>query len=408
MAAPQWAQGPDGKTKKWAGGRIKLVNGVERYVIERKVGPTRFSITLDPMDLETARAELALFNRSPASYRSPQRQRTDDVMRAATMTGAVWTDDMVSEFLRYARARVKAGKLSERYVDYTLDKYLTEWTEELGGRDLRTLRITDLRKALKRWRGVAEDKRITAIKAFTAWLRSEGKLDRKEDATLDLEVPQAEASKDVHAREYPILFVEVLYRMITLQSVRDSVLLRVKANGMHHTEIQRLPKSSLRVLKDPSGIYGEIVFAHLKKDGKHSVSVDAQTFAAAERIARNGAPDHKTVWKHLQLAFAALPTETRKLVRDRTITPERLRHSFGTWAHRVGVNVEPSNQSGLTLDQVAEHMGHTKKATTRKHYIGDVVRPMVVLPIRLEHPEDPAPPEGPPVVLPAQREASRP
>lgn len=409
MAAPQWVRDPidPSKPKKWAGGRLKLVGGRELFVIERQVGPTKFSITLDTTDPDEALAELALFNRAPASYRSPAKVRAEAVERASMLTGVVWTDTLVDDFIRVCQARAKRGELSDRYVRYTLDFYLGEWTKALAGRDLRSLRLVDLRAALKRWKGVAEDKRITALKAFTAWLRQEGKLDRSEDPTLDLVVPQAQASKDVRDRSYPIPLVEALYREITLQPVRDAVLLRAKT-GMHHTEIQRLRTAELRELNDPSGIHGMIVFFHAKKDAEHAVSVDAQTFAAAQRMAK-GAPDHKTTWKHLNLALAEVAKsqpELRRQLRAARVQPEMLRHSFSTWARKFGTEVKPASQTGVPLAKVSETMGHTSKRTTAKHYLGDHVREMIRIPISLSHPDDPA--IAPPSPLQTERPSAPP
>ncbi len=400
MAAPQWAREADGKPKKWAGGRIKLVGGVEKFVIERQVGPTKFTVTLETSDLDDARAELALFNRSPASYKSPTKHRTEAVARAATLIGVVWTDELVSEFLRFAQAKAKRGDLSDRYVRFTLEKYLADWTGVLGGKDMRSLRLGDLRQALKRWKGVAEDKRIVSLKAFTAWLRQDGKLERSEDPTLDLIVPQAVPSKDVNDRAYPIPLVEALYKEITLQQVRDVVLLRAKT-GMHHTEVQGLKKAELREIDDPSGIAGMVTFHHKKKKEEHAISLDAQCFAAALRLAP-GAPDHKTMWKHMNLALQALPPNVRKLARSVRVQPERLRHSFGTWAKTVGSVVTPLNQAGVPLAIVSERMGHLNKKTTAGHYLGDYVREMIAIPIKLEHDDDPA------IAQPEKSKASRP
>ena len=47
---------------------------------------------------------------------------------------------------------------------------------------------------------------------------------------------------------------------------------------------------------------------------------------------------------------------------------------------------------GVSVEEVAAVLGHTTTRTTRLHYDGTKVPPMVKVPIKLFHPEDPMEP----------------
>lgn len=122
-------------------------------------------------------------------------------------------------------------------------------------------------------------------------------------------------------------------------------------------------------------------FTH--KSGRvHTQSLDAQTLAAAQRLqARGGAPADSWVRKVLRHAAKKLEREPLKL--------GQMRHSFVTWALTNGVEVRPA-EGGVPLTTVAAIVGHTSTSTTARFYDVSTVKPLIHLPLRLEHPEDPA------------------
>ncbi len=73
-----------------------------------------------------------------------------------------------------------------------------------------------------------------------------------------------------------------------------------------------------------------------------------------------------------------------------TIHPGELRHSFVTWAKNHGELVK-ATVGGVALEMVASILGHQSPRTTSKFYDGTEVPPMVRIPIKLHHPQDPAP-----------------
>jgi integrase len=367
----------------WPGGRVRqLDDGSLRWYLIRRLGSgVRRSIALDVKTQDEAMAELALFNRDPGGYKTRTREAGERAAREGT--GARLDADTLDEFLMHCDARVKRGDLSEQYVKQILAPYLGHWVKALGGRDLRSVTLLDLKRHLKRWT-TAEHKRVVALKAFTAWMRSEDRLPRQDDPTLDLKTPPVIPEKSIRAKGYPMPLVERVYSHLEPQVARDVFLMRAKT-GMHDTEIDRLARGQgiLRPVVDPE-IAAVIAFPHLKKGKAHSISVDAQTLAAAERLQAHGRGLTRMVLKRaVDKACAAAKVPE--------LHPGQLRHSFATWATTVGREVHPANQRGVDLTKVAERMGHLGKRTTALYYVDlSVTVPMMVsIPIRLEHPADP-------------------
>ena len=71
----------------------------------------------------------------------------------------------------------------------------------------------------------------------------------------------------------------------------------------------------------------------------------------------------------------------------------QLRHSFTTWGRSFGELVRPKGR-GVSVEEVAAVLGHTNTRTTRLHYDGTEVPPMVKVPVNLIRPEDPAGADG--------------
>jgi integrase len=119
-------------------------------------------------------------------------------------------------------------------------------------------------------------------------------------------------------------------------------------------------------------------------------SIDRQTLGAVQLLqARGAAP----VDSHIRrVARRACKAARLPLVRF-----GELRHSFVTRASECGQEVRPKS-GGLPLAAVAAVVGHHSAHTTKRFYENVKVPPMIKIPIKLEHPEDP-------VVLPVRRAA---
>jgi integrase len=377
--------------------------GREVFVIERRIGSgARKKITLDVRTERDALAELALFERDPLAYRTRKQQRQE---RAADAGGLRLDAATLEAFSTDARAKVARGELSESHVRHTLQPYLLAWAAALSGRELRTVTLAELRRILDGWT-TAHHKRIVTLKAFTAWARERGKLNRKDDPTLDLAVP-AVTPRPVAARAFTAATLEAFYAAlrnytfapgygdnapedaprvtVDLQPIRDMFILRAKC-GMHGTEIERLARGegSIRVLEDEGEIAGTLVFPH-KRGGEHVVSVDAQALAAAQRLQAMGkAPDRVATGRAVARVIAAHPELAG-------FAFENLRHTFITLG--AGGRTVTARAGGVPLELLSQVAGHTSTATTRRHYLGAHIPPMVVLPLQLANEDDPKIPE---------------
>lgn len=170
--------------------------------------------------------------------------------------------------------------------------------------------------------------------------------------------------------------------MTDAQSVRDVVLIRIKT-GMHHSEIERiaLGEHAIRELHAGSEIAAVVSVIHKSKYG-HNQSVDLQTLAAIKRLCAKGrAPTKDHVNKVL--------SEAARSVGFARMNPGALRSTFVTAARTLGRKLSPLEGAGLPLHEISVLVGHRSLGTSRDHYDETKVAPMIVLPLRLEHPDDP-------------------
>ncbi len=375
-------------TGKWKGGRTyQTHNGRTVYVLRKMVQGKHYEITLEARSQSDAEAELALFLRDPGAYQTrsqAERTRQDAEVYLESAT--------VGRFLEYLRGQGRTEKYRRN-----VRAYLTFWAEALADRDLREVTLQELKRELAK-ASTAKKHRIIAIKSFFSFLREvEAVLPASQDATLGLKVPPPRPEKAKRNKGYTMAEVEKFYRAISgwespklggmktdVQAVRDLVVLHAKT-GMHRSEIERIARGEceLRTVDDHSEIRGVVRFVH--KSGRvHAQSLDAQALTAAQRLqARGGAPADSWVRKVLRRAAKSLGREPLKL--------GQMRHSFVSWAQLHGRKVRPTEAPGVPLPEIAEAIGHLHATTTSRFYDVAEVKPMIVLPIRLEHPDDPIP-----------------
>ncbi|WP_246357807.1 tyrosine-type recombinase/integrase [Pyxidicoccus fallax] len=393
---PRW-------TGKWAGGRTYVnKQGGTVWVLEKQVHGRLYTTRLAAGNENEALGELALFKRDPDAYIArAQPQAAGPAAKGESAASPVYMDpERVGRFLEHLK---RQGR-TERHRK-NVRNYLAQWAEALFEKDLRTLRLQDLKQVLNGWYDdakkaiVAKRHRIAAIKSFFSWLREEeAVLTTAEDPTLALKVPPARPEKVMRDKGYSMRDVERLYaaiqgweskkygwkgtgRVTDVQPVRDVLMLHAKC-GMHGTEIDRLARGEgkVKVLQGQGAIAGTITFVH--KSGRvHVQSVDAQALGAALRLqARGSAPADWWIRQVVKRAAKSIGLEPLRM--------GELRHSFVTWAAECGVEVKPLD-GGVPLSRIAATIGHQSAVTTKKFYEGVKVPPMIQLPIRLEHPEDP-------------------
>ncbi|WP_241757742.1 site-specific integrase [Myxococcus landrumensis] len=236
------------------------------------------AITLDVSVEREALAELALFERDPAGYKT-KKQSAAEASAKAKKKGVALDASTFEAFIRH----VKIEGLTDRYRRYVLTPYLSAWGVALAERPLRDVTLTELYEILDQW-STARTARIIALKAFTSWLRERDMLRLAEDPTAELKVPPSRAEKSIRPKGYAIEAVEQAYSEANSQRLRDTLRIRA-TTGMHATEIDRVARGDgiLKEVNDPCGIKGTVTFRQLKADMTHTISLDSETYAAFQR-----------------------------------------------------------------------------------------------------------------------------
>jgi integrase len=377
---------------RWVGGETRVDRlGNKVWVIKAMRGGQRYSITLDVSNEDDAETELKIFDRDPVGY-----QEAHDRARAPTKptkSGPVINGGLLAMYEKDALDKGNQHQITPRSCKANL-RYLKKWMVALKGADLSKATLLDYKEALSRIKAPRRQC-IAALRAYTHWLRREGRLSSSSDASRDLEVPQGGSKRSKRETGYTIEHVEKVYAAIKsrkhnrplaeseftdAQSVRDVLCLRALC-GMHHSEIERLAKghgSSLKDVKGHDEIAGVAVFIH-KKGLPHPQALPAKALAAAKRLqARGSAPADSYIRLLMDQAADAAGVER--------ILPSELRHSFVTWGLSVGRAVHPK-EGGVSLDLVRRVVGHTSYKTTEIY--NGAIPPLVALPINLQNDEDP-------------------
>lgn len=379
-------------TGKWKGGRTYLSeSGATVWVLRRQVAGRRVEIRLDVSSETDAELELRAFDKDPSGY-STQRGPVRALGQPVRVDGTT-----VEALLKYLTA---AKQTPEHVAD--MGRYLSTWVEDLSGYDLRSLRAIDLRRMVVA-RDTAQQKRIAAIKTLTAWLRSTGRLESKDDPTRDLLIPQARPEKTFRRKGYQASYVEEVYAALVSrpslhheakvdrQPVRD-LLCAVAKTGMHYREVRKLTDptrdqmgvAALRREKGQGEIAG-VLTVHHKKNAPHVQSVDLQTWAALVRLWNaGGPPSTSTVYKVMREVADQLEHPDHLLLGE-------LRHSFANWLRASGREVVPKAGAGLSIEKIQAALGHAAGSrVTAAHYLDDQHVPsMMTFKINLVNVEDP-------------------
>ncbi len=375
-------------TGSWAGGRIATRrDGVEIHYLERMLLGRRVSVALEG-SADDAKDELRRFTRDPAEWLKARGHATDPSAAAGVDARTVQL------FLDH----LKEGKRDLGYRQNT-HHYLTLWSEWFAGRAIREVTSAQLATAIREWKN-AKRHRIIALKSYCSFVRDElHRLTIGEDPSLSIKVPVAVAEKSVRVKGHTMEHVELIYGLVAEQDVRDVICLRA-LSGMHEREASRIATGKGIVLALPDTgceIAGTVTFVHKSGDA-HVQSLSAQALAATLRLTVRGRPidnarQHREIRRAAELASAAATLEAGKPVVIPPLMPGELRHSFVTWARKAGREVKVAG-TGLALDAIADAIGHKSKRTTSKFYDGTEVPPMIVVPLKLHHREDPVIPSA--------------
>lgn len=328
------------KRRRWLGGYVRATKAGPVFVIERTVAGTPFHVSTRCRTERAALKELERFEASPHGY------RPGGVPRKAPSGPVALTAELIVEYVDW----LENVKRTTR--DHALDceRYLGQWADVFDRRDLRTLTLhEDIKPALAAW-PTARKTRVVALKGFTAWLRREkGLLERRDDPTLDLQVPQSKPEKLRRRKAIPFSVVQATLPKLP-DDVRDLVLV-LAATGLHVSELRRFAQGE-GGLHEPlpaqraQGVKATLSVRH--KTGRlHVVALTTdEALEAAKRIAKAGkVASHSTQWWALREAGASWNVGS-------------LRHSVATWLH----------EAGWSLQAIAEQLGHRDPRTTSDFY----------------------------------------
>jgi integrase len=387
--------------REWAGGRVRAMLKGDVYLIEKMVAGRRYSLNLGVIGEDRARAEYALFLQSPHTYRAPAERVAEEQNKKAeaenrALAGAVViTTELITAYRDAALEGVHRRAASAQHVRECCG-FIGEFAKapQLAGRDLRSVTLGELNAALDQW-SKSRRKRIVALKSFTKFLRRRGLLSAKNDPTVDLTTPQPRTPTEAEKEDkvYSPEDLEAFYRHLDKQESRDVFLVRTYT-GLHLTEIRRIAegKGSLRRV-GKGEIVGTVSVEH-KSGQTHVQSLNAKAFAAFERLVSAGRiPSEGRLIEAGRRACISLGYVTKdgKADDDRRVQMANLRHTFITHATESGKLVNAEGDGGVPVNVVAQLVGHHDTKTTSKFYIAKRVPPMVVIPVMLEHPDDPSP-----------------
>jgi len=370
---------------RWAGGRVaERKDGRLVWHLDQRRRGVRYTFALDVESERRAMAELALFDRDPVAY-----AKARDLRQASLVTVDA---DHVEAFDRHLRD--KGDSLLYRRDAVA---YLSAWIVALRGRPLASLTLADLHRVLDD-EVTARKHRIIALKSYCGWLRERGYLAREDDPTLDLRVPPHVPERSVRAKGFTLAHVEAVYSRLAPQEARDILAVRART-GMHESELARIIRGEavIREVWLDCGIAAVVRFSH-KSGRMHLQSVDAATLGALRRL--------REAWAARVAAGERLPAHTvdnNRLRRQlaaasraagvEALRPGELRHSFVTW--REHGRLVRAVEGGVALADVSEIIGHQSTRTTSRYYDGLDAPPLMVLPLRLEHVDDPPHPKPP-------------
>lgn len=309
----------------------------------------RVHISTGCSTLAGAKAELARYEVDPEGY-SP----------GGSLDGSVQlTPELI---LQYRKHQLAAG-ITKEWTD-NVARLLLDWRDELGARDLRALKLhRDLRPALDKWEA-QRPHRIKAIKGLFRWLRQEqGLVDRNQDATLDLKVPQASPEKLRRRKIVPV--EDVAATLNHLPEVTRDILHLLSATAWHVSEVRKFAEAGeIRKGRAQDNVLAVLITRHKSGDFTKTPILYPEHLAAAERIrAMASFPKRITIARHMRKATKAAGVHWFGM--------GQMRHSVLTWGVQDG---------GASIQLASEFAHHRNRQTTERFYL-DLDVPRAALPV---------------------------
>lgn len=328
--------------RRWLGGFVReTANGKPVFVIEKRINGALFKVSTRCHTEKAALAELARFEVDPVLY---------------VPGGAVGLRMTAELIIAY-----RTWQMNERENSYewshTSANLLMDWLEALGDVDLRRLTAVRVKETLQRWK-TSRPARVTVLKGFTRWLRTErGLLKHHEDPMPDVPIPERKSSKETGARDVPFDVVCRVFRALR-EDVRD--LLQVMAGtGMHLAEAQRFAAKGV-IRADPSGqALATLTVWHKRKEDFAYAITDPAQLAAAERIRAKGS----MLARHRLWELMVRANRDAGIAEHERLNFGDMRHCVSTWAIELGEDIR----------NVARAYNHESEAMLRRHYVRHAV-----------------------------------
>lgn len=336
----RWSDG-----ERWLGGYVRVRNKLVTFYIERRVSGERYHVCTRAHSEGVAQKHLVRFEADPSSY-----MPGGDAEGRVRMTG-----ELLDRFNLWQSTGADA--VSRKHALYT-SKYLSHWMAEIGRRDLRGLRLHELKRMLEQWKG-ARHLRIAALKVFFAWLREEeGLIRHSEDVTLNLAVPQARPEQRRRKKALEWSAVEKVLPLL-VDDVRDCVMV-LSATGWHVSELERFAKGG--EIAPGDGALATLVVKH--KHGELALTrlQHQHHLDAATRLRERGRIPYRLSDK---VGDASEAVGAR-------FTCGIFRHSVATWAHNAGADIKA----------ISVFLGHKDPRTTQNFYV-DMRRAPPAVPVRV-------------------------
>lgn len=322
--------------RPWKGGYVRRdKKGRDVFVIERWVNGRKFHVSTRCHAERQAFAQLDRFEADPSSYRPD----------GAAMVEI--TDELLDAYLDHL---LKERGTTSKYAREMI-RNLGDWSEDLRGKNLRTLQLADVRGPLTR--RANRQHRIISLKGFFRWLREDkGLLKTANDITLEIPVPQATPEK--FQRRKVVETERIAAAFGQLKGAPRDFLLVMAGTGMHVTELERFVRcySGTELLDGNPAV---LITLH-KSGASTRIPLGLPEVAAAAKRLRQGREVPSNMNKHVKEAC------TRAKVKPFTLGV--MRHTVATFAV----------EAGSPAELVSKFLGHRDKRTTERFYV-DLERP---------------------------------
>lgn len=380
---------------KKAGRYYVTKDGRQVYVIEKQVHGVPYNLTV-PRGMDPAEA-WRQFTYDPETFRI----KVIGLKPTAERAKVYLDDEMVEGWAAWHAKRSKDERYRAHYRNI-----LEAMQAHLKGIDIKTLKSPELVDVLSRL-PYSRRHRNNVAKLLFKFLKSEdGGMRVENDPAEALQTLKTRSRKeDGTLREWSMLEIEDIYRSINdmyfmfstksetrwkggepprAQDFRDFLCIKAHT-AMHNSEIIQMAAdpNSLVPVQDMGPIAGFISYDQKTqrfKKGAMKTTLNRQCFNAAKRLIDRKLP--VSLWQYRVYHFFQKSPVKGLMLGD-------IRASVITWALREGKLIEPEGTEGVPAERLAPVVGHHSTDMIHGRYDLRGLKPLLVVPINLRHPDDP-------------------